>query len=356
MHKRNRTIEEKINDCLDNAIKNLHPTFREELYKLLMNVPEVASSVSGSRQYINSIYRLPTTGSHTKNYWIARGWSEHEAKFKCKQSNTRKDSPSPFSLEFWLDKINPVTNEFYTEAEAEYKRNSQRPIRKEYWIERGYCESDAIELAIKTKNSNNKKGNNVATTKDKDCFKYTSPRCKEYYMLREYTEQESLKKVSEYQKTFSLDICIKKYGEKEGKEIWLQRQEIWQKNYKKSNFSKISQKLFWEIYSKLNNKDNIFFAELGKDNTPDLSGKNNELRLKLTKVLLPDFIDTSTKKVIEFDGTYWHGDVGRGNKLRDRERDEILISHGYKVLHISENEYNNDKQMVIEKCLNFLTE
>jgi very-short-patch-repair endonuclease len=39
---------------------------------------------------------------------------------------------------------------------------------------------------------------------------------------------------------------------------------------------------------------------------------------------------------------------------RNRTTVEILIKNGYEVLHINENDYNNDAQMVIDKCLNYL--
>ena len=51
---------------------------------------------------------------------------------------------SPYSIEFWTSK--GMSNE-----DAEYKRNSLRPIRKEYWIERGYTEDKAIVIAQETK-------------------------------------------------------------------------------------------------------------------------------------------------------------------------------------------------------------
>jgi very-short-patch-repair endonuclease len=73
-------------------------------------------------------------------------------------------------------------------------------------------------------------------------------------------------------------------------------------------------------------------------------------------MILPDFIDIEKKKIIEFDGTYWHGKIGHGNKEREEQRDQILINFGYTVLHMNESEYKNNKQSVIEKCINFLTQ
>lgn len=176
----------------------------------------------------------------------------------------------------------------------------------------------------------------------------------QYYLDRGYTEEEGKKLISERQSTFSLEKCIEKYGEEAGRERWLERQKKWHNSYKKSNFSKISQELFWDISINLCSLSNIHFAELSENKLPDFSGKNNELRMVLDKVILPDFIDTSTKKIIEFDGTYWHGRVGHGNQTRELKRDMMMYNHGYSVLHISEDDYKKDKEKVIDTCLNFL--
>lgn len=61
-------------------------------------------------------------------------------------------------------------------------------------------------------------------------------------------------------------------------------------------------------------------------------------------------------KCREFNGTYWHGKIGHGNKEREEQRNQILINSGYSVLHINETDYRNGKQGVIEKCMNFLTQ
>jgi len=167
---------------------------------------------------------------------------------------------------------------------------------------------------------------------------------------------EAKKLLSQRQSTFSLTKCISKYGEESGRNIWLNRQERWHKNFKKSNFSKISQDLFWNISKQINNLNGIYFAQLNENKEKDLSGVNNELRLKLERIILPDFIDAHQKKIIEFDGTYWHGKIGHGNKEREQERNRILIDNEYKILHINESDYNNDKQGTITKCLNFLTQ
>lgn len=63
----------------------------------------------------------------------------------------RKKRLSPFGKEFWI-------NKGYSDAEANYKRNSIRPIKKEYWMEQGYSIADAEIKAAEVKSINNKKG------------------------------------------------------------------------------------------------------------------------------------------------------------------------------------------------------
>jgi len=189
------------------------------------------------------------------------------------------------------------------------------------------------------------------------------PNTIKYWINLGYSEEESKNKVSDTQSTFSLSICIQKYGEEEGRERWLRRQEKWQdscKKTRKNKFSKISQSLFWKIYNLLTeDKDCIYFAELGENKELDVSGLNNEYRLKLPeRVLMPDFINIKTKKIIEFDGTYWHGEymIKNPNKLRDEIRDEVLLKNGYKVLHIKEVDYRNNEDLMVKKCLGFLND
>ena len=167
------------------------------------------------------------------------------------------------------------------------------------------------------------------------------------------TEDEAKEALSERQTTFTIAKCIEKYGQEKGLEVWNTRQKKWLKSYKKSNFSKISQKLFWDIMPMLPDISNIFFAQLNENKELDESGINHEYRLSLnSKTILPDFINIVEKKIIEFDGDYWHGKVG--NVKREEERDISLLKTGYKVLHIKEYEYKKNKQETLQQCLNFL--
>lgn len=233
------------------------------------------------------------------------------------------------------------------ENENYFKENSHQT--KEFWIKRGYDEMTAIN---KAKNVMNDIHNKAANKRKNHPELYTDIYQTQigYWLKKGLSEQEAKSKLKERQITFSLNICINKHGEEKGKLVWQKRQQKWCKNNKKSNFSKISQKLFWLIYNNLKDKNNIYFATL-KNGELDDSGRNNEYRLQLkTRIILPDFI--INKKIIEFDGDYYHNINGRAEL--DHIRDLEILDCGYEILHIKECDFNNDNEKTLHFCLDFI--
>jgi hypothetical protein len=236
MRTQRKTPQDKI-EYLANKIGNLHKNKLEELEQFVNSNIEM----NCSNLYSKFINGWKCAGIHTKEYWLNRGWSNSESIFKAKSSAKKIKRPSPFSIEFYLDKINPNTGEKYTSEEADRKRNSHRPIRKEYWMERGHSEDESILLALETKMNNNIKGAEQSKNRDKGDIKSSSIRCKEYYMLRGYDEDEAVFLVSKSQSTFSLQKCIEKYGEIEGYRIWKERQIKWQDTLNSKSKEEISE-------------------------------------------------------------------------------------------------------------------
>lgn len=152
--------------------------------------------------------------------------------------------------------------------------------------------------------------------------------------------------------TTSLEGFVMRHGKEKGLVRWKERQKKWMKSYKKSNFSKVSQEMFWEIANNINDLSDTYFAELGEDKKEDKTGRNHEYNLDLgDSFAKPDFIKGN--KIIEFDGDYWHGEA-RGNQERDRLRDEKLTSLGYEVLRVKERDWKQDQESVIKECLEFI--
>lgn len=177
-----------------------------------------------------------------------------------------------------------------------------------------------------------------------------------YWLRQGLSEEEAQKKVSEFQVKFSKEICIKKYGEEEGLKVFAERQRKWLNSYKKSNFSQVSQKLFWEIYSQIKNDyENIYFASLDPiTKEKDKNGKNFEYIYPLNDSYVKlDFYIKDINCLIEFDGEYWHGEAA-GNQERDRIRDETLQKTKINMIHVKERDYYNNPELVLENCLNFI--
>lgn len=147
-------------------------------------------------------------------------------------------------------------------------------------------------------------------------------------------------------RTNSLMWFIKKYG-KEGNALYRKNVEKQMKRIaelKKNRYSKISQDLFWCIYDKHKDKNNIYFHELNKEFVLNIPTKFNYDKT----VMMLDF--KYKNKIIEYNGTYWH------DEKKDEIRYNILKKIGYDVLVVTSDEYNRNKKSleIINKCNEFL--
>lgn len=180
----------------------------------------------------------------------------------------------------------------------------------------------------------------------------------EWWLNKGYNEEEAQKLLKERQTTFSLEKCITKYGQEKGTHVFNERQTKWLKSFIKLNYSKVSQELFKKLYDEIKNKFNdIYFATLSNGHILEFNnGKNYEYTLKLSdRIIKPDFFVKDCKKIIEFDGVYWHRNNPE-NKKRESIRDTSIINSGYQVLHISESEWLKTPSEVLNKCKIFLNE
>ena len=81
-----------------------------------------------------------------------------------------------------------------------------------------------------------------------------------------------------------------------------------------------------------------------------------------------DFVDNLNKKIIEFNGEYFHpklendpsfknpySDVSSKDAwARDRDKELLAKNNGYDILYIWENEFRNNKDGILNKCIKFL--
>ena len=197
--------------------------------------------------------------------------------------------------------------------------------------------------------------------KDRDDFdelKKNSNCTLDYYLARGMSEEEAKKALKERQSTFSLKKCIEKYGEEEGTKRFKERQEKWMSNLPKSNYSQISQKLFWAIYNQLPKeiKNECKFAT--NDNGIRNDHVNKEFMFELNETYAKlDFYIPSLKCWIEFDGDYWHGEA-RGNQERDRKREEAIkkVMPSIKLKRVSERDFKENPELIIDECVEWIKE
>lgn len=107
-------------------------------------------------------------------------------------------------------------------------------LSKEYLIDKYGLELGNIKHLNKSKSFRDpeiQRANSLKCTKKKkenpELYNDITPNQINYWIKRGYNAEESKLKVSEFQKMFSLETCIEKYGEIDGNEVFNKRQEKW---------------------------------------------------------------------------------------------------------------------------------
>lgn len=195
--------------------------------------------------------------------------------------------------------------------------------------------------------------NTIKENKKNDPDFQLGPMHIKYWINKGYSEEDAKKMVTERQTTFNLEKCIKKYGEVAGKLRWKDRQNKWIKNYKKRNYSIISQKLFWKLFDNIDKNIILKFAQ-NNNGIKDESGKNHEYVIETNESYCKlDFYIPEINYCIEFDGDYWHGEKP-GNKERDNIREnQIKIKNpNITIVHVKEKDFKNDPDLIIQTLIN----
>lgn len=241
---------------------------------------------------------------------------------------------------------------------------------KEYWLKRGLSETDSILKAKEVMNmihqkTWNKRRNNPELYKDVNTTQIA------YWLKKGFTKDEAIEKIKERQLTFTLEKCIRKYGEVKGLEVYNKRQKNWSEKiekkyrngdfvkFRKENYSDPEIELFESIIKEVDFDGEVYF------------GDNQFFRhfKKLGKTFSYDFVYKNKRKVIEFNGDYWHCNPIKYNKnyfhkylqlfawevwKRDDLKNDALIQQNYEILVIWENDYKKDKEKIIQRCIDFL--
>lgn len=315
--------------------------------------------------YLNKNKRKNINSKITVEYWLLNGYSYTEAVIKTDEikkalSGIKRNSLEHYKLTTDMDEVDIINT---------LKRNS--PFCVDYWLGKGLTMSDSkakiVELQISNVNKFNQlKHNNPNLYADIYETKI------EYWLKKGYSEEEAKTKLVERQSTFSLEKCVLKHGDEEGKKRFTERQNKWLNSLLTNGnmvvgHSKISQELFYKLLESYDFDDRsmVYFATHNKE---------YKIEKETGGVWLYDFTDLKHRKIIEFHGDMFHGNPKQYksndypnafNKTvtaqeiwdKDKRKLEIARSKGFEVLIIWDSEYRwGDKKSIIDKCIKFLNE
>lgn len=155
------------------------------------------------------------------------------------------------------------------------------------------------------------------------------------------------KRIDSRKYTLSLNGFIERFGKEGGVRKYYSHIDKMVSNCRKlGGFSKISQKLFDDIHSRL---------EKSHQDSCKYHTKSGEEKFYVTettemKMMFVDF--KCGNVIIEFDGDYWHSI--QYTQTRDIIKQKILEDRGYKVLRIKELHYKTNKEKITQECLDFI--
>ncbi len=328
--------EEKVLQVIENKKASNPYSVDYQMKKYGLSQEEAEEKITVLKQKTATGHLIADTSWQMKRF----GLSQEEAEEKIKKTYERrgkstsakkKENPSSHfnTIEYWC-------NKGFSLEEAK--------IKKEEHIL--YMQS-AFQKEIK---------------KNPVKYKARTPMQIHYWLKRGYSLEEANILRKERQRTFTLDRCIEKYGEKDGIKKWKDRQAKWVKSLH-NNFN---------LHGDGRSPQSIWAKEIIrilcgylKIETPVkekwIASKDNELRCSY------DF--TYNKKIIEFNGDFWHAHpnlfqadeivpvlkISAKEKWElDKKKKELAESYGYEVLVIWESEYGKDKETIINKCIKFL--
>lgn len=313
------------------------------------------------------------SSSNKDKYWLDRGWSIEETK-KLKSSKYGTCSLEYYKSKGYTEEESKSLLQERTKLISEQANRTKKEKSKEdpnfskrggygimKWILLGFSEEEAERKYNETKAARfekiqefHKENPNFYRGKRKGQI--------EYWTSKGFSEGEAKDLVKESQSTFTLQKCIEKYGDIDGRKRFEERQNKWSKSLFE-NFEKygdgrsLQSKWASDLIDILCKELNINKPKKEKW----ISSKNGDLRCSY------DF--TYNKKIIEFNGDMWHSNpsiynsdflIPKSNILAsvkwriDEEKIQLAESHGYKVLVVWENEYRDNPDHITTKCLTFL--
>lgn len=353
---------------------------------------EAEDKIKELKSHINK-WNLYSVEDQMKRYNI----SKEEAEIKIKKIK----NVNVFSIEWQMDRFGISKDDALLKVENiknklkdvqskmnEFDFNSMTPSKKEHWIKKGYSEEDAIEksnINIKQATSNL-----IKVNKDRlinpDRYIGMFNTSIEYYLKKGYSESESKKLLKERQTTFSLDICMEKYGLENGLQRWKERQDKWIKNLDGKITNDMRDSVSFEHFLKKNNYDEYLAmieyrlvfekrylsSKIGMASKASMKifnklikwcinngfdyycGTDNKKEYYLIdddkKIYAYDFTIPSMNLIFEFHGKFWHTKFANSNEInelgvslsesykKDKIKKELASRRGFKLVELWEED------------------
>jgi hypothetical protein len=329
---------------------------------------------------------------HLKKKLGGSASDEEIAQYKAKVAEKSKETISKWSEEkkAAIARLKGFSLEVYIErhGEAEGKR-----LYAEHKAGRRYAQSRQADIDRYGEVEGNKR---FDSKRSRDKIYY----CAEYWVAKGMTEEEAKEKTIEIFATrphFSKELCVSRYGEKEGIRIWEERQEKWQStlrakpqeemdeiNSRKgftlqssiekrgleegtkfyleaqqrrsesfAGFSKEASKFFLRLYRRLRRNGSI----LDRTECQFATSSTGEFYIVTERgVRMFDFVSEKHKIIVEYHGVYFHpreGDTSWKSAYgmpyeeafeNDRFKKEIAEAKGY-VLHTVWSDSDHESEL-----------
>lgn len=233
------------------------------------------------------------------------------------------------------------------------------PVTIEFWKDKGLSEDEAKNKLSEIQSKNSKK---VKNRKSNTTL--------QYFLDSGLSETDAISALKNRQSTRLKSKYIERYGEVDGIRKWKETNKKWskkiEKKYKNGEFSKAPKNKIFKVTS---TNELSLANELQEHIKTELLFGENQLRIFDGNLnYYYDICDLSSKKIIEYNGDYWHAnprkykanEIVRDGKTaselweKDILKKELALKLGYKIFTIWEDEYVKNKDLCIKKCLAFL--
>ena len=317
---------------------------RNKKYSFYFNYESFNKNLECIEEYLNSISEMPNSSQlrtisllcDLSLLYSSNIWEKYE-EYKNEKSTKKK-----IELRYGRKELETYENKL---------KNRPKPIinsilNVQYWINKGFSETDAIKEISKIQSKNSK-------LRHKKTFNYKiqNPICKEYWKNLGFVDDDLIEKMRKpYLEKCSntLSRYIKKYGKENGEKIFYsgvnKRLKTMIERYGTrtitSYVSKESLKFLVKLYKNIRkngiSKENIVWGISGKKEFILTDWEKN-------RSYFYDFVIKNKKIIIEYNNVFWHprkreewrglGDYDKIMKYQE-EKKELAISRGYDVYYV----------------------